>query len=216
MENSKELFKKLDSQFTISSLGNLYKNGKLRKPYPMIKKAGQKYLIVTMGAKRYALASLVAKHFVANPDRHRNLGFKDRDRMNCEASNLYWMSDKAFYKYCRLDAHQSTGRKKKFGDRLDAITRCQCYLLREYYITLNEEWIRECFDVAWRQIRFYNRHKLKDIIYEYFHDRAKRFSLTYRPVTLIILYRRTAWKIWREENNYPKHFIQYNENQKAT
>lgn len=205
-----EVFKIINSEYKISSTGKLYRNGKERKPYFSCKGT----YIVTIGAKRFALASLVAKYFVPNPDNFRNIGFYDRDNNNCKADNLYWMDNKEYYKYCGLHKceNKNAGRKKIQGDRLTAITQCECYLLREYYITLNEEWIKESFEIAWKQLFFKNRQKVKSICYEYFYDRAKRFSLTYRPVSMLIHYRRTALNIWRKENLYPKRNLQYNDN----
>lgn len=200
----------IKSIYILTSEGRLFKNGKERKKTFTDKGT----FVVNIDNKRYALATLVAKHFVPNPDGHRNIGFENRDNTDCRAENLYWMGNKEYRKYCGLHKcdNPKPGRKKIQGDRLTAITTCECYLLREYYITLNDEWLKESFETAWMQVKFKNRQKVKMICYEYFWDRVKRFSLIYHPVKLIMLYRRTALNVWRKENNYDNNWVQFNEN----
>lgn len=95
-------------------------NGKrIDKPYA----SGQVRLPMGKGlpGRHVRLATLVAKHFVPNPDDNDFIGYKDGDRMNCSADNLMWIPNKArvnheLFLECRsqvIDLHVK-GHDKKY------------------------------------------------------------------------------------------------------
>ena len=98
----------LRSKFKISNFGRVYsypsnspENPILLSGYknagynaiPTKKKNGKKTLIY--------VHKLVADFFVANPNNHKKLIFKDRDRTNCHASNLRWVGKEEYADYMR-------------------------------------------------------------------------------------------------------------------
>lgn len=51
-------------------------------------------MMCSLDGERLYVHRLVAEAFVENPERKREVNFKDRCRSNCDASNLEWMSPK--------------------------------------------------------------------------------------------------------------------------
>lgn len=96
----------LRSTFLISSLGRV-KSKPSNKPGEEILLSGYKNAGYTAiptrktdgkNTLRY-VHKLVASLFVENPEKHKKLIFKDRNRGNCAASNLEWVSNADYSAY---------------------------------------------------------------------------------------------------------------------
>lgn len=93
-------------EFEVSDL-SLVRNketGKYIKHYPYSGKYGTRIKVyIPKGRNSYSLidvAKLVAEHFLEKPDKRMVVDFKDGDRFNCTATNLYYrnvMSNKGYF-----------------------------------------------------------------------------------------------------------------------
>lgn len=136
----------------------------------------------------FGLAKLVARHFVPNPNKHRYIVFKDRNKLNCHRDNIAWVDGETFMWYSGL--LQNPGRKKKIVlTREEALQRCTHTLLRNYYQSGDESWLMD----AWHEVdtemgkkRGWPEYKSEG--YLYFTDRARRYSILKNPVGLMKWY----------------------------
>ena len=118
--------------YTIYSDGTIKKNG--IEVHKYIRKDCGVYSVLVDG-KRYGLAKLVANHFIENKYDYRNVIFKDRNRLNVDADNLFFLDNSNYRTYCGLHNFKVT---KKIGDRFAAANICQCEFLKKFYETLDE------------------------------------------------------------------------------
>ncbi len=170
--------------YYITPNGIMYKGDRIVKP--VIKKNKSiKVRIWQQGRyKFFGLAKLVAEHFIPNPRKHRYIIFKDRNNHNCQVNNIVWVDGETFVYYCGLNI----GGKKIVLPREEAIRRCTDIYLRNYYTTLDESWLHECWHELEKKITFVNWHNYRSECYMYFFDRAKRCSLLGDPLGLILQY----------------------------
>src|SRR5574338_676731 len=128
--------------YYITANGILYKGNRIIKP--VIKKdRSLKVRIRKAGSDRcFGLAKLVAEHFIPNPHHLRYIIFKDRNNQNCRADNIAWVDGETFIYYCGIHI----GGRKIILPREEAIRRCTDIYLRNYYQTLDESWLHECWE----------------------------------------------------------------------
>lgn len=170
--------------YYITAMGVVYKGDRIVKP---VAKKGKslKIRIRKAGIDQFmGLATQVAIHFLPNPRRLRYIIFKDRDNHNCRASNIAWVDGETFIYYCGINK----GGKKLVLPREEAIRRCTDVYLRNYYKTLDESWLHECWQIIEKRAKFPDWDSCRSECYLYFIDRAQRFSLLRDPVGLLIAY----------------------------
>ncbi|MFT3704781.1 MAG: HNH endonuclease [Agriterribacter sp.] len=103
--------------YSISPLGKVYYYEEEIKP--LIKKGRAiKVKLKTGTIKReLGLATLLASHFIPNPNKYSRIAFKDGDKYNCCVSNIEWISDTAF-------AHGTLFKEKEcFNEEKDIIQK---------------------------------------------------------------------------------------------
>ncbi|MFT3703020.1 MAG: HNH endonuclease [Agriterribacter sp.] len=82
--------------YSISPIGKIYYYEEETK---LLVKKGRavKVKLKTGTIKReLGLATLLASHFIPNPNRYSRIAFKDGNKYNCCVSNIEWISDRAF------------------------------------------------------------------------------------------------------------------------
>lgn len=166
----------------ITNKGRIFKNGVELKPYIRSDKGTY---VIFINKKRYALATLVAKNFVPNPFNYRNLIFKDRNRLNCSAENLDWVSNVEYSLYCGFFTPPIVRTKQ------EAIELAKCKYLKKFYLTGEREYLVKCWREAMKKINIYKLNDFVSFVWEYFESRAMRYSLV-DPVYLIIIYSKSA------------------------
>ena len=164
------------------SNGRVFKGEKEVTYYKTISR-GREYIRVRLNGKRYYLASLICEKF--NGKNERNLIFKDRNTLNVNANNLMFVNDKVYRIYCKWNVAHN-GRPKIKYCQTKAVLMCKCDLLREYYKTLNIEFIYK----SWDKIKYYFDEILRDDLFDYFLDRALRNSIIGDPKGLMIMYKK--------------------------
>ena len=141
------------------------------------------------------LAKLLATHFIPNPRHHKHVIFKDRNNRNCVISNIAWVDGETFAFYSGI----SKGAKKIVLNREEAIRKCTDPLLKEYYKTLDESWLHDCWKGLEERVALPKWEFYKAECYIYFLDRAKRFSLLKDPIGLILAYTKGLREKLRQE-----------------
>ena len=176
--------------YTIRSDGKVFKRG-VEKTVSCKKRRSAK-VIIRSKKKMYTLglATLIAEAFIPNPNKFHHIIFKDKNHHNCHKNNIAWVDKQTFFYYC-CHGNIKRGKRKIHIDRDVAIQRCTDENLRNYYITLNEEWLNE----AWKEIdldlsRFGYWLKIKSEVYIYFIDRVKRYSILCKPAAILHFYAR--------------------------
>ena len=177
--------------YYITPSGVIYKKDRIIKP---VKKPGKslkaRLYVKINGVRMYrflGLATLLAEHFIPNPRKHRNIIFKDRDNQHCVVDNIAWVDGETFMYYASHGKYKAGG-KKIVVERKEAIRLCNNELLRNYYITLDEEWLHECWQQIDNNIYLPGWPQVRSECFIYFVDRAKRFSLLKNPTGLMIVY----------------------------
>ncbi len=173
------IIKKINSKYSISEYGDVYRNGGKIKP---ILRKDKGTLIVFIG-KRKALATLVAEHFLPK-SKNKNLIFKDKNRINVHYSNLMWLDNFNYRTYCGLHL-----TKKKIGCRLKASLMAKCEYLKKYYLTLDDEYLFQSWEIV-KQRLSYKFDNYLDEMYLYFIDRSTRFTLIGDPAGLMLCYKK--------------------------
>ena len=138
--------------------------------------------------KKYGLAKLVALHYVPNPNNYEYVIFKDFNNQNCKAENLAWVDGQTFFYYSCKKTGGRIGVKKTVVERETAIKTCMDDDLRAYYITLDEEWLLECWKKIDKAIAIKHWNEIKSESYMYFLDRARRFSIIKNPKGLVLVH----------------------------
>lgn len=91
--------------YTIKENGNVYHNGRLLKHLKNKARSERVKLKNNEGKLiRIAVAKLIAITFIPNLNHHTKIIFKDRDKSNCTASNIQWVSAAA---WCRFVNHHA-------------------------------------------------------------------------------------------------------------
>lgn len=83
----------------VTGEGKVFNNGKEKTPICKKDAAPQIRLQENNRTRTYGLASLVATHFLPNPNSYNKIIFLDGNNRNCCASNLRWVSGKEFSRY---------------------------------------------------------------------------------------------------------------------
>ncbi len=148
------------------------------------KRGSKLYAMVYIGKSRFSLANLVANHFVNKPDGCNKLIFKDRNSLNIIPSNIAWVDNETFSLYCNCHSYRS---KLNFS-REYAIKHSSDDILCDFYKTLNISILNSYWLELRKHFFFRNFKEVENMCYEYFIDRAKRFSILGSPKGLIILY----------------------------
>lgn len=195
----------LDGNYLISNLGRVKRLKKqnslgtwiseyILKAY-YCKNKGKPYVIVRIGDKRFALATLVAKHFIKKTPGCDKLIFKDRNQLNIHFSNLAWVDNETFSLYCNSHSY----RKKKCYSREFVLKYCTDKKLLEYYKTGDIQ----IFYNYWTEIRktlyFRDIKEIEGECFEYILDRVKRNSILGSLKGLIIMYSYAARKKYLKE-----------------
>ncbi|RYD83025.1 MAG: hypothetical protein EOP53_01985, partial [Sphingobacteriales bacterium] len=105
-----------------------------KSPKICLRRSGQK-------GKYAGLARLVAEHFVPNPRNFTRVIFKDRNRQNCNYKNLAWVDNETWITYCGV----ASGGKKLFFTQEEAIKLATDVYMLNYYKSLDEYWLHECW-----------------------------------------------------------------------
>jgi len=133
-------------------------------------------------AKYAGVASLVATYFVPNPRNYTRVIFKDRNRHNCHYTNLAWVDNETWMFYCGT----LKGGKKLVFTREEAIQRCTDVHMLNYYKSLDEYWLHECWKEIEAAISIADWPQLRSECYMYFIDRVQRFSILKNPLFVIL------------------------------
>lgn len=92
-----EVIKPIDNfpDYYVSNLGNVYsaKGGKFKKLKPFLDSKGN-YMNIRINNKTYLLHRLVAIAFIPNPDNLPEVNHKDKNKKNCNVTNLEWCTRK--------------------------------------------------------------------------------------------------------------------------
>lgn len=170
--------------YYITPSGIMYKGNRIVKP--VIKKNKSiKVRIWQQGRyKFFGLAKLIAENFIPNPHKRRYIIFKDRNNHNCHVNNIMWVDGETFIYYCGIHI----GGKKIVLPREEAIRRCTDIYLRNYYETLDESWLHDCWAQVEKRIKLPDWNACRSECYMYFIDRARRFSLLKDPAGLMLAY----------------------------
>jgi len=175
--------------YYITPTGVVYKGSRIIKPIAKKDRSVSLKIRIRQGGsdRFFGLAKLVAEHFIPKPSKHyRYVIFKDRNNRNCRADNVAWVDGETFTYYCGIHI----GGKRKVIPREEAIRRCTNIYLRNYYQTLDESWLHECWVQVEQRIKLPDWDACCSDCYLYFIDRARRFSLLKDPVGLMIVYMR--------------------------
>lgn len=174
--------------YAVRSDGKVFKNGV--EKVISCKKGRSAKVVIRKNNKMYTLglATLIAEAFIPNPFNHTRIIFKDRNHHNCHKNNIAWVDDETYFYYCCKGVIKR-GKPKIYMERDVAIQSCTDENLRNYYISLNEEWLQE----SWKEIdKDFSKYQfwpqVKSEIYLYFIARCKRFSILNKP-TSILYYR---------------------------
>lgn len=102
--------------YFITKEGVVYKTDRIIKPMKGTRgclRVKLRYPTASRQYMRAGLATLVAEHFVHNPNKGRNkyVIFKDRDRHNCHAANLAWVDGETFMYYSTAANSRGAARK---------------------------------------------------------------------------------------------------------
>ncbi|MBO9681197.1 MAG: hypothetical protein J7502_00765 [Flavisolibacter sp.] len=175
--------------YYIAPDGTLYKRGRTIRPRPKGKNGSLQVRLRMKHWPRgkyvyFGLAKLLAQYFIPNPKNHRHVIFKDRNNQNCVVENIAWVDGETFAFYSGI----SKGAPKMVLPREEAIRKCTDPLLREYYKTLDESWLHDCWNELEKRVQHPYWHRYKSECYIYFLDRAKRFSLLKDPLGLMLAY----------------------------
>lgn len=171
--------------YYITPAGVCYKGDKIMKP--VVKKGKSLKVRIRQGGcdQSFGLAKLVAEHFVPKPGKGcRYIVFKDRNCRNCRSDNIAWVDGETFTYYCGIHI----GSKKQVLPREQAIQQCKDMYLRNYYQTLDESWLHECWNALEKKITLSDWKNYRSECYLYFFDRAKRFSILGNPLGLMLQY----------------------------
>ena len=181
-KSSNEARRVLADGYIFCSDGRVFKGDK-EVTYYKSKSRGKTYLRVRLNGKRFYLASLICELF--NGKTERNLIFKDRNTLNVNANNLMFVNDKAYCIYSKWQ-NVDQGRPKIKYCQTKAVLMCKCNYLREYYKTLNIEFIYK----SWDKIKFCFPEIIRDDLFDYFLDRALRNSIIGNPKGLMMMYKK--------------------------
>jgi hypothetical protein len=179
--------KQIDNNYSISEFGNVYKNGKELKPYF---RPDKNVYRVFINGKNKNLASLVAENFIIKPTGKNHLIFKDKNSKNVHYSNLAYVDGATFYFYSK----GYSGSKKIILEQNEAILKAKNEMCKKYYETLNEMLIFE----IWENIKQKLSKKydfIIELIFNYFYDRIKRFSIIKDPLGLCIAFAENQLKL---------------------
>jgi hypothetical protein len=185
--------------YYISPGGVVYRGHKIIRPIDK-KRSTLKVRLRLKGWPRrkymyLGLGKLLATHFIPNPKNHKHIIFKDRNNRNCVVSNIAWVDGETFAYYAGI----SKGAKKIVLPREEAIKKCTDPLLREYYKTLDESWLHECWKGIEERVNHPRWDVYKSECFIYFLDRAKRFSLLRDPMYLLLAYTKGVRAKMRKE-----------------
>lgn len=90
----KEIYKDLDSYYSVSNFGNVYSKRRnvILKPHNDSKNIGYKYVTLNYNGKKITrqVHRLVAQLFIANPDNLPVVNHKDENPSNNNVNNLEW------------------------------------------------------------------------------------------------------------------------------
>lgn len=171
--------------FSIRSDGKVFKYG--IEKIVSCKKGRSAKVIIRINRKMYTLglATIIADAFIPNPFKFTRIIFKDRNHHNCHVNNIAWVDDETYFYYC-CKGIIKRGKPKINIEREEAIKLCTDSNLRNYYISLDEDWLKE----AWKEIeKDFSQYdfwpEVKSEIYLYFIDRCKRFSILCKPTSLL-------------------------------
>lgn len=94
----KEIWRKIDINYSISSHGGIKSPYKTLSPTYAINNYGRGYYTVRMYGKIYSLANLVAKHFLPSPPgmKKNKVTYIDGDSRNVRASNLRYLTSEDY------------------------------------------------------------------------------------------------------------------------
>lgn len=175
--------------------GKVFKNGNEIKPFI---RADKGTLVIRINGKRHGLAKLIATNHVKNPNNYKNVIFKDRNKLNCKASNLFWLDNKHYYIYCGLcyiDFSKCAGRNKIQGNREISYAITDFAPLKEYYKTLDDIHLLKSWKYILSSLPIFKDKRVIHLVEEYYIDRCKRFSFYGSKKTIskmLKLYTRTA------------------------
>jgi hypothetical protein len=165
---------KENSEYFFCKNGLLYRNEELIKP--LKDKDGYLYYNIYINGKRvqrYA-AKLVARCLIPNRFNFKFIEFIDGNKLNCHPSNIKWISNKQDAE--KRKSYDNWHGKKKTSTREEAIEKCTCPILKEYYLTLDIEVINRYFCEIFKQVRKSIKQMI-GIAYLYVVDKIKRFTL---------------------------------------
>jgi hypothetical protein len=172
-------------RYTFNSNGEVFKDG---IPKVVSCKPGRSAkVIIRINRKMYTLglAKLIAERFIPNPYKYKRLIFKDRNHHNCTKDNIAWVDEETFFFYCcPTREHRRIVHTQEY-----AIENAKDIELKHYYMTLDEFWIGE----VWKKVnhelsKFSFWPQVMSVVYLYFIDRVKRFSILGNPAALMWYY----------------------------
>ena len=123
-----------NTEYSIDTLGNVYRFGKILKP-----QINKGYLQVKLypECKWYKIHRLVAETFIPNPENKPEVNHFDRDKSNNNVDNLYWAtkSENMLHNYL-------TGREVYKGQRHHnyKLTEENITFIRENYIPRDKKY----------------------------------------------------------------------------
>jgi hypothetical protein len=172
--------------YSFNELGELFKNGEPKKV--SYKRRGRRksspQVIIRLHGKCYnfGLAKLIADEFIPNPHDYQYIIFKDGNSHNCQKQNIAWVDSEVYMYYCT----RGKRKPKIINERTFAIENCTDFNLRNYYLTLDGEWLHE----AWKKVeddfsKFKFWRAVAGEAYIKFIERAKRFSIWSKPEGIV-------------------------------
>lgn len=182
--------------YFITQNGVFYHNNRIISPSRRKGRSLKVRAKLMYGAYRYfGLATLVAEHFLPNPNKYKHIIFKDRNNHNCNVENIAWVDSETFIYYCGI----IQGMKKRVFTPEEALTKATDVYLRKYYKTLDESWIMECWSNIETRITMHDWNECRSECYLYFMDRARRFSILKDPLGLVLFYSKGVRSRLRKE-----------------
>jgi hypothetical protein len=155
--------------YKIDEFGNIYSKRGLLKL-----KNDKGYLRVNIKQKWVSYARIVGTYLCENENNYDRLIFIDKNPLNCKKENIKWVDEDEYQKYV-----YESQIKNKILEEQEAIAKCKCNIIKEYYKTKNIDIINDYFINISKQIKFDYWREIQGFVYIKIIEKLQRFSILY-------------------------------------
>jgi len=162
--------------YKIDDLGNIYSKRGILKT-----RIDNGSVRININQKWVSYARVIATYLLPNINNYDRLIFKDKNPLNCSLNNLKWVSENKYQLY----VYKARMADKKIKKE-EALNKCQCPVLKEYYITENIEIVNNHFLNISKKINVFYWKEIMGFVYLDIIEKVIKYRILYKLEQYII------------------------------